>query len=112
MHRSVLNRMVNSSLYGNEYSLSSYFTDLNNALFKADRNRSVNSFRQNLQVAYVNRLIVAAKKDRSLNSLIHAQVHRQLTRLMKEMKNSKPSGASTNAHREYLAYLIESYFDE
>ena len=111
MHRSVLNRMVNSSLYGNEYSLSSYFTDLNNALFKADRNRSVNSFRQNLQVAYVNRLIVAAK-DRSLNSLIHAQVHRQLTRLMKEMKNSKPSGASTNAHREYLAYLIESYFDE
>ena len=111
MHRSVLNRMVNSSLYGNEYSLSSYFTDLNNALFKADRNRSVNSFRQNLQVAYVNRLIVAAK-DRSLNSLIHAQVHRQLNRLMKEMKNSKPSGASTNAHREYLAYLIESYFDE
>jgi len=111
MHRSVLNRMVNSSLYGNEYSLSSYFTDLNNALFKADRNKSVNSFRQNLQVAYVNRLIVAAK-DRGLNSLIHAQVHRQLTSLIKEMKNSKPSGASTNAHREYLAYLIESYFDE
>ena len=62
-------------------------------------------------MAYVNRLIVAAK-DRSLNSLIHAQVHRQLTRLLKDIKNTKPSGASTNAHREYLAYLIESYFDE
>jgi hypothetical protein len=62
-------------------------------------------------VAYVNRLIVAAK-DRGLNSLIHAQVHRQLTGLLKDMKNSNPSGASTNAHREYVAYLIESYFDE
>ena len=111
MHRSVLNRMVNSSLYGNEYSLSSYFSDLNNAIFKVDKNRSVNSFRQNLQVAYVNRLIVAAK-DRSLNSLIHAQVHRQLTSLQNEMNNSRPSDASTNAHREYLSYLIESYFDK
>ena len=33
-------------LIGMNIQLSSYFTDLNNALFKADRNRSVNSFRQ------------------------------------------------------------------
>lgn len=110
MHPSVLNRMVNSSLYGNTYALSSYFTDLNNAMFKADKNRSVNSFRQNLQVAYVNKLIVAAK-DNSLNSMIHAQVLRQLNRLLQDMKNAKSSGATTNAHREYIAYLIERYFD-
>ena len=111
LNRTVLNRMVNSSLYGNKYELSVYFNDLNNAIFKADKNKAVNSFRQNLQVAYVNRLIRIAK-DPSLNSMIHAQLHHQLNALLKVMKSSKPSGASTDAHREYLVYLLEKHFDE
>ena len=111
LNRSVLNRIVNSSLYGNEYELNTYFNDLNNALFKADKNKKVNSFRQNLQVAYVNQLIRVAK-DKFVHSMIYSQVHYQLITLLEEMKSSIPSGDGTNAHRKYLIFLIEKHFDE
>jgi len=111
LNRSVLNRMVNSSLYGNEYELSVYFKDLNDAIFKADRNKTVNSFRQNLQVEYVNRLIKSAK-DKGLSSQVRAQVFSQLNKNLKQMKSLKSSEASTIAHGEYIAHIIQKYFDE
>jgi hypothetical protein len=111
LNRNVLNRMVNSSLYGNEYELSVYFNDLNNAIFKTDKNTAVNSFRQNLQVVFVNRLIKRAKNKR-LNAMVRAQVHRQLNTILKAMASSRPSGASTDAHRAYLVYLLEKHFDK
>ena len=111
LNRNVLNRMVNTSLYGNEYSLAAYFKDLNNAIFNADRNTSVNSFRQNLQVEYVNRLI-RVSKDRVTSSQVRAQVVSQLTATLNEVKGSKYFDVATNVHREYLAYLIQKHFDE
>ncbi|MEZ7925448.1 MAG: zinc-dependent metalloprotease [Flavobacteriales bacterium] len=111
LHRNVLNRMVNSSLYGNEYSLSAYFKDLNEAVFKADKNKTVTSFRQNLQVEYVNRLI-RASKDKASSSQVRAQLFSQLTTTLKEMNTSNSSGASTNVHREYVSHIIQKYFDE
>jgi hypothetical protein len=111
LNRNVLNRMVNTSLYGNEYSLAAYFKDLNNAIFNADRNTSVNSFRQNLQVEYVNRMI-RVSKDRVTSSQVRAQVVSQLTTTLNEVKGSKYFDVATNVHREYLAYLIQKHFDE
>ena len=111
LNRSVLNRMVNSSLYGNTYSLSAYFKDLHDAMFKVDKNKPVNSFRQNLQVAFVKKFIGLAKvKD--LHAMIQAQVYSQLNKISREMKNSKSSGISTNTHRDYVAFLIQKYFEE
>ena len=111
LNRNVLNRMVNTSLYGNEYSLAAYFKDLNDAVFKADKNKTVTSFRQNLQVEYVNRLI-RASKDKGSSSQVRAQVFSQLTTTLKEMNTSNSSGASTNAHREYVSHIIQKHFDE
>ena len=111
LNRNVLNRMVNTSLYGNEYSLAAYFKDLNDAVFKADKNKTVTSFRQNLQVEYVNRLI-RASKDKGSSSQVRAQVFSQLTTTLKEMNTSNSSGASTNAHREYVSHIIQKHLDE
>ena len=111
LNRNVLNRMVNSSLYGNEYSLEAYFKDLKNAMFKQDKNRDVNSFRMNLQVEFVNRLI-RLSKDRYSSSQIRTQVYSVLNSTRKEMQNSLSVGASTNAHRAYIKYLIEKHLDE
>jgi hypothetical protein len=111
LNRNVLNRMVNTSLYGNEYSLAAYFKDLNDAVFKADKNKTVTSFRQNLQVEYVNRLI-RASKDKGSSSQVRAQVFSQLTTTLKEMNTSNSTGASTNAHREYVSHIIQKHFDE
>ena len=110
LNRNVLNRMVNTSLYGNEYDLSSYFINLNDAVFKADRNKTVNSFRQNLQVEYVNRLIRVAK-NRGTSSQVRAQVFNQLTLLLKEMNSSKTTDESTNIHRSYIAHTIAAHLD-
>lgn len=110
LNKNVLNRMVNTSLYGNEYELAAYFTDLNEAIFEADQKAQVNSFRQNLQLAYVNRLIrIAGYK--SLHGMIRSQLHHQLNLISDEVSKVSDYGASTNAHRDYLAYLIEKYFD-
>ncbi len=57
LHRNTLNRIVDSELYGNEYKLGTFMTDLNDAIFKADQYTNVNSFRQNLQLNYVGKLI-------------------------------------------------------
>jgi len=111
LNSNVLNRLVNSSLYGNEYDVSVYFNDLNHAIFEMDKDMEVNSFRQNLQVVYVNRLIRIAKNKR-LNAMVRTQVHHQLNTILKTMKSSKSSGASTDAHREYLVYLLEKHFDK
>lgn len=111
LNSSVLNRMVNSSLYGNTYSLSAYFKDLHDAMFKVDKNKPVNSFRQNLQVAFVKKFIGLAKV-KNLHAMIQAQVYSQLNKISREMKNSKSSGISTNRHRDYVAFLIQKYFEE
>jgi len=59
----------------------------------------------------VNRLIRIAKNKR-LNAMVRTQVHHQLNTILKTMKSSKSSGASTDAHREYLVYLLEKHFDK
>src|SRR5690625_5957755 len=57
LHPSVLQRITDSGLYGNEYSLADVMGDLTSAIFDADAGRSVNSFRRNLQTEYVGRLL-------------------------------------------------------
>ncbi len=111
LNRSVLNRMVNSSLYGNTYSLTTYFKDLHDAMFKVDKNKPVNSFRQNLQVAFVKKIIGLAKV-KNLHAMIQTQIYNQLNKISREMKNSNSSGISTNTHRDYVAFLIKKYFEE
>lgn len=111
LNRNVLNRMVNTSLYGNSYSLSEYFTDLSMAIFDADKSKSVNTFRQNLQVVYIDWLISLAK-NKSLNSTIQAQVHKQLKSILQQMKTLRSSYGDTLTHREFIAFKIEKHFDK
>ena len=111
LNRSVLNRLVNTSLYGNEYELSAYFNDLNDAMFKADKNKEVNSFRQNLQVEYINRLIRVGK-DRVTSSQVRAQVYSQLNSILKTAESANFTNDVSKVHREYIAHLINKHFDE
>lgn len=111
LNKNVLNRMVNTSLYGNEYDLTVYFSDLNEAIFEEDKNTAVNSFRQNLQLAFVNRLIRIAE-SKTLHGVIRSQLHHQLNLISDEVSKVKDIEVSTNAHRDYLTYLIKKHFDK
>ena len=53
----VMQRMTDSSLYGNRYTPAAMVRDLNDAIFGGDLSGNPNAFRRNLQVAYLQRLV-------------------------------------------------------
>ena len=60
----VTRRITDIQLIGNTYSLNEMMRDLTDAIFKADVSTNVNSYRQNLQIEYTNRLIDIIKSDK------------------------------------------------
>lgn len=102
-------RILNSEHYGNEYKLAEMMNDLTDAIFKADLQGSVNTFRQNLQIEYVRRLIEIAGLDKPSAYVYPAQsvALYQLNQIRKMLKNNYTGDTATKAHREHILYRIE-----
>ncbi len=112
LHTNTLQRITDSELYGNEYPLATFMTDLNNAIFKADIYGNVNSFRQNLQIEYTNMLIdmLTGKKK---GSYTNASKSMALYNLKKIRIMAAPSGnISSKAHKQHLRTLIDNALKE
>ncbi len=111
LHPATMQRITDSKLYGNQYGLAEMMTDLTNGIFQADAGGSVNSFRQNLQQEYVERLIMAAGlvkgKDSGHDYIAQSVALANLTRLNAQLKAATAGDAETKAHRENLRYKIE-----
>lgn len=114
LHYNTLQRIVDSELYGNEYKLSAFMTDLNNAIFKADAFSNINTFRQNLQAEYTNRLISIIKNDpKNKNSnVVKSMALYNLKNIRKMMATSTNADIATKAHKEYLITLIDNSLKE
>lgn len=109
LHQNTLQRVVDSQLYGNTYSLSEMMTDLTGSIFNADMAGNVNTFRQNLQVEYVKMLInISSSKDH-----MHASKSMAIFTL-RDLRAKLPATGdlSTRAHREHLKTLIANALDE
>ena len=112
LHPNTLQRITDSELYGNEYKLSTFMSDLNNAIFKADIYGNVNSFRQNLQLEYTNMLIdmlTGRQNGRYTNNAKSMALY--------NLKNiramASPSGnISSKAHKQHLRTLIDNALKE
>lgn len=105
-HR-VLRRLTDSSLYGNEYYVGEMLRDLTENIFKADLKHNVNSFRRNLQVAYV-KLTIKIFKGGQLDALSEGELFtiiNSIDRLMKKYGQRGDQG--TRAHRAFIRYLIK-----
>ncbi len=111
LHHRVQTRIVDSALYGNEYTLPNMMADLTNAIFKADAESSVNSFRQNLQVEYVQRLSKILTPDNNYGYPSHAVALYTLKNIQTLLKDKKTTDASTQAHTGYVLHLIEQATD-
>ena len=113
LHPNTLQRIVDSELYGNNYGLSLMMTDLNNAIFKKDAQTSVNSFRQNLQVAYTKKLIsmVTGNSAGKYISSSKAMAIYTLKNINKKAINNS-GDVSTKAHRLHLRTLIDNALKE
>ncbi|MBT4141455.1 MAG: DUF5117 domain-containing protein [Candidatus Latescibacteria bacterium] len=111
LHRRVQTRIVDSALYGNEYALSDMMTDLTDAVFKSDIAGTVNSFRQNLQIEYVQRLSKMTTPDNNHIYASRAIALDKLKNIQTQLKDKKTTDTSTQAHTGYILHLIEQATD-
>ncbi|MBE0364636.1 hypothetical protein PULV_a2371 [Pseudoalteromonas ulvae UL12] len=105
LHANVLQRISDTALYGNTYSLNEFMQDLTNSIFVEGNSNSVS---QNLQVEYVNRLIAIAGSGRASKYDYLARAA-ALGQLQDIADASTPWGAdkATKAHKAYIDLLIE-----
>jgi hypothetical protein len=113
MHPNTLQRIMDSELYGNQYSLGTFMSDLNDAIFKADIKGNVNTFRQNLQAVYVKRLIqmVVGKSNSRFKVPAKSLAIYNLNKIAKLTKNAK-GDISSIAHKNHLNTLISNSLKE
>lgn len=112
LHRRVQTRILDSALYGNEYALANMMTDLTNAVFKSDIDGTVNSFRQNLQIEYVQSLAKIITPDNDHIYASRAIALNKLKSIETQLKDKKTTDASTQAHTGYILHLIEQATDD
>ncbi|MBB1504817.1 MAG: hypothetical protein ACJAVX_000737 [Pseudoalteromonas rhizosphaerae] len=105
LHPAVMQRISDTALYGNEYSLSQFMNDLTASIFIDSK--AANSISHNLQIEYVNQLIAIAGlgKPSKHDNLAKTAALYQLTQIA---DSSTPWGAdtATKAHKKYIDRLI------
>lgn len=104
-----LERITDSRMYGNKYSVNDMLTDLTNGIFRADLAGSVNTIRQNLQIEYVKRLctIVDVNKPSSYDYVSRSAVLGQL-KAIKALMIQPGASAEVKAHRDHILLLIDN----
>jgi hypothetical protein len=112
----VLARVTSSRDYGNQYTADALLTSLTSAIFAQDMNGNVNTYRQALQIAYVDKLATATSGDllaRQYDAVARAAMLKQLrsirddenTRLM--LRWAFNLNDETAAHRENVKFIVE-----
>ncbi|XRE42084.1 hypothetical protein ACIVBQ_000288 [Tenacibaculum discolor] len=107
LHRNTLQRISDSELYGNQYKLSTFMTDLNNAIFRADVNTNINSFRQNLQTEYTKMLLKMVNGKSKYTNASKAMALYNLNRIKSWVSNGV-GNIATKAHKNQLKLLINN----
>jgi hypothetical protein len=109
LHPVVLRRITDSRQYGNQYLLVDVVEDLTNAIFSDDMPRSVNTYRQNLQLEYVNRLIAMVSGDTKAQfDYLSQSAALQNLKMIEDAVTGNPGiDVETRAHRSNILYTIE-----
>lgn len=122
LHPAVLTRLTDARRYGGEYSVAEFVDDLTSAIFTGDPRGRVNTYQQNLQIEYVNRLLSVAKGmgvpprptpfggsgPIEYDSVARSAALASLMRIKQSLR--RPSGdAETRAHQEHILFLIRKF---
>lgn len=111
LHPSTLERLSNSRMYGNKYSVSDMMTDLTNGCFREDASSNVNTIRQNLQVEYTTmlaRIVDTKAANNRYDYIARSAAIAQLKTIKRLAGTPNPAAnAETTAHREHLILLID-----
>lgn len=110
LHPVTLQRINNSSLYGNTYATANLLTDLNNYFFTEDLRSNVNLYRINLQSEYVKALAAIVNPSAPTSRYDNASTAAALSAL-KKLKTTLAGAVSPNeqtrAHRTNLNFIID-----
>lgn len=111
LHPAVQKRITDSTTYGNTYPLHEVMADLTAAVFADDMRGSVNTYRQHLQVEYVNRLIAMSglEKTSRHDSIAQATALYTLQQL-DETLSTRRGDTPTKIHRTHLKDRIARAF--
>lgn len=111
LHPTTLQRISNTSLYGNSYPVTEVMSDLTNGIFKADLMGIVNIQRIYLQTHFTKKIIEIADINSPKNTYddISKAAARQTLKKIKSMLISANSAdETTRAHRASLIFQIDS----
>ncbi len=113
LHPTVLTRMTDARLYGNEYPLAEYMDDLTMAIFEADADGNVNTFRQNLQVEYVQALtrVLDEEQNDSYDYVARSAALRSVQQIDAMIDGKSGVNAETEAHTAHLHHLIDQVLE-
>jgi hypothetical protein len=107
LHPSTMQRLTNSRLYGNEYSVADVMNDLTKAIFDADIKTNANVYRQYLQTAYVQ--IIASiidPKNATYDDVAKAAALNTLKKIKTQLAAAVSTNEETKAHRANLQFII------
>lgn len=106
LHQNTLKRLTDSRAYGNQYNVAEMVSDLTAAIFNADARGNVNTFRQNLQIDYVKRLIAIMGSDNHDHIAKSAALY-NLQNVRSMMDNKGNINSETRAHTAHIKLLID-----
>ena len=108
LHPATLQRITNSRLYGNTYSVADVLNDLTKAIFDADINTNVNVYRQNLQTAYIKSLVQISGELSGTDDIAKAAAHYTLKKIKLKLTAAISLNEETRAHRSNLIFIIDN----
>ena len=106
LNNTALARASRSTLYGNGFTPAVILNELSSLVFDADLKTDVNLYRQNLQYAYISKLI-SMTKDVSYDHASASASYDNLKQLRTKLDKLNTGNEQTKAHRERLKFLID-----
>ena len=111
LHPATLQRITNSRLYGNQYAVADVLNDLTAGIFAADLKTNVNVFRQYLQTAYVESLLLIVDDKSMHDDIAKAAALNTLRKIRTQMATAISTNEESRAHRANISYLINRGLD-
>ena len=112
MHPSTLQRMTNSRLYGNQYSVAEMMNDIMKGCFEADLKGNVNVYRQYLQTAFVKQAtLIMDTKNPGYDDVSRAAALNTIKKLKVQLTTAVSLNEETKAHRANLLFIINNALD-
>jgi hypothetical protein len=102
-----LQRITNTRLYGNQYSVADVMNDLVRGIFDADMNGNVNVYRQYLQSSFVRGVSQLSADNSPLDPVAKGATLYTLKKLRARLAVANNGNEETKAHRAGLLFMID-----